>query len=94
MEADAADINADRHIDGLRNPARRHAASNHRRFQPRPEHDQPAGRKGVGEGGTVVSTPTVMNAILYALAPLGVTNVPMPAIPECIWRAMRDDARA
>jgi hypothetical protein len=35
-----------------------------------------------------------MNAILYALAPLGVTNVPMPAIPECIWRAMRDDARA
>jgi len=47
------------------------------------------GAKGVGEGGTVASTPTVMNAILDALAPLGVTDVPMPATPERIWRALR-----
>jgi carbon-monoxide dehydrogenase large subunit len=33
--------------------------------------------KGVGEGGTVVATPTVMNAILDALAPLGATDLPM-----------------
>jgi len=31
----------------------------------------------------------VMNAILDALAPLGVTDVPMPATPERIWRALR-----
>jgi carbon-monoxide dehydrogenase large subunit len=33
-----------------------------------------------------------MNAILDALAPLGVTDVPMPATPERIWRAMREHA--
>jgi aerobic carbon-monoxide dehydrogenase large subunit len=41
-------------------------------------------------GGTVASTPTVMNAILDALALLGVTDVPMPATPERIWRAIRE----
>src|SRR5690242_3467438 len=50
--------------------------------------------KGVGESGTVASTPTVMNAILDALAPLGVTDVPMPATPERIWRAMMNAQRA
>jgi carbon-monoxide dehydrogenase large subunit len=35
-----------------------------------------------------------MNAILDALAPLGVTDVPMPATPERIWRAMRERARS
>jgi carbon-monoxide dehydrogenase large subunit len=48
----------------------------------------------VGEGGTVASTPTVMNAILDALVPLGVTDVPMPATAERIWRAMRDRIRS
>jgi carbon-monoxide dehydrogenase large subunit len=51
------------------------------------------GAKGVGEGGTVASTPTVMNAILDALAPLGVSDLPMPATPERIWRAIREHAR-
>ena len=36
---------ADREFDGLRHPARRHIAAGHRRFQPRPEHDQPIGRQ-------------------------------------------------
>ena len=45
--------------------------------------------QGVGEGGTVAATPTVMNAILGALAPLGVSDVPMPATSERIWRAIR-----
>src|SRR5271169_4228321 len=40
----------------------------------------------------VPSTPTVMNAILDALAPLGVTDVAMPATPERIWRALRGHA--
>jgi carbon-monoxide dehydrogenase large subunit len=34
-----------------------------------------------------------MNAILDALAPAGVTDVPMPATPERIWRAIREHAR-
>jgi aerobic carbon-monoxide dehydrogenase large subunit len=34
-----------------------------------------------------------MNAILDALAPLGVSDVPMPAAPERIWRAMRERAQ-
>jgi carbon-monoxide dehydrogenase large subunit len=51
-------------------------------FSPVPSPTNPLGAKGVGEGGTVASTPTVMNAILDALAPLGVTDIPMPATPE------------
>ena len=62
-------------------------------FSLTPSTTNPLGTKGVGEGGTVASTPTVTNAILDALAPLGVTDVPMPATPERIWRAMREHAR-
>ena len=62
-------------------------------FSPVPSTTNPLGAKGVGEGGTVASTPTVMNAILDALAPLGVTDVPMPATPERIWRTMREHPR-
>ncbi len=62
-------------------------------FSPVPSTTNPLGAKGVGEGGTVASTPTVMNAILDALAPLAVTDVPMPATPERIWRALRARAR-
>ena len=62
-------------------------------FSPVPSPTNPLGAKGVGEGGTVASTPTVMNAILDALSPLGVTDIPMPATPERIWRAMRERAR-
>jgi carbon-monoxide dehydrogenase large subunit len=57
-------------------------------FSPVPSTTNPLGAKGVGEGGTVASTPTVMNAILDALGPLGVPDVPMPATPERIWRAI------
>jgi carbon-monoxide dehydrogenase large subunit len=61
-------------------------------FSPVPSPTNPLGAKGVGEGGAVAGTPTVMNAILDALAPLGVGDVPMPAIPERIWRALRERA--
>ena len=37
-----------------------------------------------------VAAPAVMNALLDALAPLGVRNVDMPATPERVWRAIRD----
>jgi aerobic carbon-monoxide dehydrogenase large subunit len=57
-------------------------------FSPVPSRSNPLGIKGVGEGGTVAATPTVMNAILDALAPLGVHDVPMPATPERVWQAI------
>jgi aerobic carbon-monoxide dehydrogenase large subunit len=62
-------------------------------FSPVPSTTNPLGAKGVGEGGTVASTPTVMNAILDALAPLGIRDVPMPATPERVWRAIRQGPR-
>src|SRR5438445_545836 len=62
-------------------------------FSPVPSLSNPLGIKGVGEGGTVAATPTVMNAILDALAPLGVTDMPMPATPERVWQAIRVAAR-
>jgi aerobic carbon-monoxide dehydrogenase large subunit len=55
-----------------------------------PAKTNPLGAKGVGESGTVGSTPTVMNAIMDALWPLGVRNVQMPATPHRIWQAIRD----
>jgi len=61
-------------------------------FSPVPSTTNPLGAKGAGEGGTVASTPAIMNAILDALAPVGITEVSMPATPERIWRAMRDRA--
>ena len=65
----------------------------HAEFSPVPSATNPLGVKGVGEGGAIAGTPTVINAILDALAPLGVTDVPMPATPERVWRTMREHAR-
>ncbi|HTZ24884.1 MAG TPA: xanthine dehydrogenase family protein molybdopterin-binding subunit [Streptosporangiaceae bacterium] len=47
------------------------------------------GVKGVGEAGTIASTPAVVNAIIDALRPLGVTDVTMPCTPERVWRAIK-----
>jgi carbon-monoxide dehydrogenase large subunit len=49
----------------------------------------PLGAKGVGELGTVGATPTVINALLDALRPLGVTDIDMPATPHRVWQAIR-----
>ena len=49
----------------------------------------PLGVKGGGEAGTVGSMPCVMNAIVNALQPLGITNLDMPVTPERIWRAIK-----
>jgi aerobic carbon-monoxide dehydrogenase large subunit len=53
-----------------------------------PNH--PLGAKGVGETGTIASTPAVINAVLDALAPFGVTDIDMPATPERVWRAIEE----
>jgi carbon-monoxide dehydrogenase large subunit len=49
----------------------------------------PTGIKGVGEVGAIGVPPAVINAVLDALAPLGVTHIDMPATPEKVWRAIR-----
>ena len=46
----------------------------------------PLGVKGVGEAGTIGSTPAVVNAVIDALAPFGVVHIDMPLKPEKIWR--------
>ena len=48
----------------------------------------PMGVKGVGETGTIASTPAVMNAVMDALSSSGVTYLDMPATPEKVWRAI------
>src|SRR5881296_2698747 len=45
------------------------------------------GVKGIGEAGTIGSTPAVVNAVLDALSPLGVKEIDMPLTPEKVWRA-------
>ncbi len=47
------------------------------------------GVKGVGETGTIASTPAVVNAVVDALSPLGVRHIDMPMTPEKVWRTMR-----
>jgi aerobic carbon-monoxide dehydrogenase large subunit len=49
--------------------------------------------KGVGETGTIASTAAVMNAVVDALSPLGITDVAMPATPERVWRAIQEVKR-
>ena len=46
------------------------------------------GAKGIGESGTIGSTPAVQNAVVDALAHLGVRHVDMPCTPERVWRAL------
>jgi aerobic carbon-monoxide dehydrogenase large subunit len=50
------------------------------------------GVKGVGEAGTIASTPAVVNAIVDALRPFGVRDVTMPCTPERVWRAIQGSA--
>jgi carbon-monoxide dehydrogenase large subunit len=47
------------------------------------------GVKGCGEAGTIGSTPAVINAVIDALSVLNVTDMPIPATPERVWRAIR-----
>ena len=50
----------------------------------------PLGVKGVGEAGTIGSTPAVVNAVVDALAPFGVTHIDMPMRAEKLWRLMQE----
>jgi aerobic carbon-monoxide dehydrogenase large subunit len=48
------------------------------------------GAKGIGESGTIGATPAVQNAVVDALAPLGVRHIDMPLTPERVWRAIQE----
>lgn len=52
-----------------------------------PSPNNPLGAKGIGESGTIGSTPAVQNAVVDALAHLGVRHLDMPLAPEKVWRA-------
>src|SRR5207342_2596858 len=49
----------------------------------------PLGAKGVGESGTIGSTPAVQSAVVDALSPLGVRHVDMPTTAERVWQAIQ-----
>jgi aerobic carbon-monoxide dehydrogenase large subunit len=50
----------------------------------------PLGVKGIGESGTIGAPPTVINALLDALAPLGVEQIDMPATPMRVWQSIAE----
>jgi carbon-monoxide dehydrogenase large subunit len=50
----------------------------------------PLGAKGCGEAGTIGAPPAIINAVIDALAPLGVSTIEMPATPERVWRAIAE----
>ncbi|MDB5798702.1 MAG: carbon monoxide dehydrogenase [Paucimonas sp.] len=53
----------------------------------------PLGVKGCGEAGAIGSPPAVINAVIDALAPLGVTHIDMPASPERVWNAIQSASK-
>jgi carbon-monoxide dehydrogenase large subunit len=59
-----------------------------------PSPVNPLGVKGVGEAGTIGATPAIANAVLDALAPLGVTHLDLPMTPERVWQAIKSHTAA
>ncbi|HKW94703.1 MAG TPA: xanthine dehydrogenase family protein molybdopterin-binding subunit [Methylomirabilota bacterium] len=57
---------------------------------PVPTKLNPLGAKGAGEAGTVGALPAVINAVMDALAPLGVRDLDMPASSDRVWQAIQD----
>ena len=62
----------------------------HIESNPVPTKLNPMGAKGAGEAGTVGALPVVMNAVIDALAPVGVRQLDMPATADRVWRAIQD----
>jgi carbon-monoxide dehydrogenase large subunit len=61
---------------------------------PVPAKTNHLGAKGCGEAGCAGSLPSIMNAVIDALRPLGITEIDMPATPETVWRAIRQAGAA
>jgi carbon-monoxide dehydrogenase large subunit len=58
-----------------------------------PTNVNPLGVKGIGETGTIASTPAVYNAVMDALSPFGIGKLDMPLTPERVWRAIQSARR-
>ena len=58
-----------------------------------PTSYNPLGAKGIGEAGTIGSTPAVQNAVIDAVAHLGVRHIDMPTTPMRVWRAIQEAQR-
>jgi aerobic carbon-monoxide dehydrogenase large subunit len=54
----------------------------------------PLGAKGIGEAGTIGSTPAVQNAVVDAVAHLGVRHIDMPTTPQRVWTAINEARKA
>jgi aerobic carbon-monoxide dehydrogenase large subunit len=54
-----------------------------------PATSNPLGVKGIGEAGTIASTPAVINGIVDALRPMGIRDITMPCTPQRVWRAIQ-----
>ena len=54
-----------------------------------PAPSNPLGAKGTGEAGCIGAPPAIVNAVLDALAPYGVTTLDMPLTPQRVWRALQ-----
>ena len=55
-----------------------------------PSPHNPLGAKGMGESPTIAAPPAIVNAVVDALAHLGVTHVDIPIKAEKVWRLLRD----
>ncbi len=54
-----------------------------------PSPENLLGVKGIGEAGTIAATPAVVNAVVNALTPFGITDIEMPMTPQRVWKAIR-----
>jgi carbon-monoxide dehydrogenase large subunit len=61
----------------------------HIESHPVPTKLNPLGAKGAGEAGTVGALPAVINAVMSALAPVGVRQLDMPASAARVWEAIQ-----
>jgi carbon-monoxide dehydrogenase large subunit len=60
------------------------------RDRPIPSPNNPLGVKGAGEAGTTGAVPTVSNAVIDALRPLGIHHLEFPFSPSRVWAAIRE----
>jgi len=75
-------------LDGLRLPRADEVPSFEMDENPVPTKTNPLGVKGAGEAGNVGALAAIMNAVVDALSPLGITHLDLPATPESVWRAI------
>jgi len=62
-----------------------------RQITPSPTNE--LGVKGIGEAGTIAATASIINAIVDALSPLGITHVDMPATPDRLWKQIKEASK-